>query len=56
MCTGGSLGGDTDLSIGSAGGVTGDSGMVVAELSGSTTGWMNLLFLVYWAPKLVWTW
>ena len=54
MCTGGALGGDTDLSIGSAGAVTGNPGMVGPGLLGSAAGQMNLLFLAYWAPDLVW--
>ena len=55
-CTDGALGGDTDLSIGGACGVTGNPGVVGLGLLGSAAGWMNLLFLMHQAPKLMWTW
>ena len=46
ICIGGALDGDTDLSIGGAGEVMGDSGMFGPGLLDSVAEQMNILFLV----------
>ena len=55
VCTCGACDDDTDLSLGDVGSATSYFGMAGLGLVGSTAGGMNLWFLVYQAPKLVWT-
>ena len=47
------LGGGNGLFVG---GATSSIGVDGPGLAGSTAGQMHFLFLVYLAPKLVWTW
>ena len=56
VCTDGASVGDSDLSICGVDSVTGTSSVAGPGLAGSTAGWMNLLFLIFQAPELVWTW